>query len=223
MDTNERQFMVLAISEAAKSVSEDARVHPKVGAVIVVDGKVRITGFRGTPKPGDHAEFGALGKIPPDEDLTQATVFTTLEPCTKRHGENLPCADWLVRRRVKRVVIGILDPNPEIFATSYKRLRNAGIEVQLFDHDQVLQIEDMNRQWIREQGGKLTSPVTAGELYLEGVVIQGGPGNVGPGGHARVKGGKGQSITMVGGEITGGPGGAGGGAGGNASIEGGDG
>lgn len=223
MDTNERQFMELAISEAAKSVPEDARVHPKVGAVIVIDGRVRITGFRGNPKPGEHAEFGALVKIPADEDLTHATVFTTLEPCTKRHGENLPCADWLARRRVKRVVIGILDPNPEIFATSYKRLRNAGIEVHLFDHDLVLQIEDMNRQWIREQGGKLTSPVPAGEIYLEGVVMQGGPGDVVPGGHARVKGEKGQNIKMVGGKIIGGPGGAGGGAGGNASLEGGDG
>ena len=103
-----------------------------------------------------------MKQIPEEEDLTGATVFTTLEPCTKRHGDNLHCADWLIRRRVKRVVVGILDPNPEIYATSYKRLRGAGIEMQLFDHDLVLRIEDMNRQWIREQGDKLTSPVTAG-------------------------------------------------------------
>lgn len=223
MDTSERSFMELAITEAVKSRSEDDRLHPKVGAVVVTNGKVRMTGFRGNPNPGDHAEFGALNQIPGDEDLSRATVFTTLEPCTRRHGNNLPCADWLIRRRVKRVLVGILDPNPEIYATSYHRLRAAGIEVQLFEHDLVLRIEDMNREWIREQGARLTSPVTAGEVYLEGVEIRGGEGGVGPGGNARAKGGKSQGIRMIGGSITGGKGGDGGGKGGDASLEGGDG
>lgn len=223
MNTSERSFMELAVTEAAQSHSEDDRLHPKVGAVIVKNGKVRMTGFRGNPNPGDHAEFGALKQIPEDEDLTGATVFTTLEPCTRRHRNNLPCSDWLIRRRVKRVVIGILDPNPEIYATSYKRLLAAGIEVQLFDHDLVLRIEDMNRQWIREQGDKLTSPVTARDVYLEGVEICGGEGGVGPGGNARAKGEKGQGVRMIGGSIIGGKGGESGGKGGDASLEGGDG
>lgn len=223
MNTSERQFMEQAVREAKKSVSEDARLHPKVGVVIVINGNVRITGFRGHPEPGNHAEFGALAQIPEEEDLTGATVFTTLEPCTKRHGENLPCADWLIRRRVKRVVIGILDPNPDIFATSYQKLRGANIGVQLFDDDLVLEIEDMNREWIREQGGKLTSPVTAGEIFLQCVEITGGEGDVGPGGNTEIKGGKCQGITMVGGAITGGRGGAGGGKDGDVIIRGGDG
>ena len=67
VDTNERSFMELAVTEAAKSRSEDDRRHPKVGAVIVKAGKVRMTGFRGNPNPGDHAEFGALKQIPEDE------------------------------------------------------------------------------------------------------------------------------------------------------------
>ncbi len=223
MDTSERSFMEQAITEAANSRSEDDRLHPKVGAVVVKNGAVWMKGFRGNPNLGDHAEFGALKQIPEDEDLTGATVFTTLDPCTKRHGENLPCADLLIRRRVKRVVGGILDPNPMIYATSYKRLRAAGIEVQLFDHDLVLQIEDMNRQWIREQGDELTSPITGGEVYLEGVDIRGGEGGVGPGGNARVKGGKGQGIRMIRGSLIGGKGGDEGGKGGDASLEGGDG
>jgi hypothetical protein len=100
---------------------------------------------------------------------------------------------------VKRVVVGILDPNPQIYATSYKRLRAAGIEVQLFEHDLVLRIEDMNLQWIREQGAKLTSPVTAGEVDLEGVEIRRGEGGVGiggAGGGGRIIGNRG---TIIGG------------------------
>lgn len=155
VDTSERSFMEQAVAEAEKSVSEDARLHPKVGAVIVKNGVVRMTNHRGYPNPGDHAEFGALKQIPEDEDLTEATVYTTLEPCTKRGGDNYECAGWLIRRRVKRVVIGILDPNPVIYSTSYDRLRSAGIDVQVkFDLDLVHRIEDINRAWIREQQEK---------------------------------------------------------------------
>src|SRR5206468_2699980 len=85
-----------------------------------------------------------------------------------RHGENLDCAAWLIRRRVKRVVIGILDPNPVIYATSYNRLRDAGIEVLVgFDHDLVLRIEDINRAWIREQKDRPSAPGTVGDRGRE--------------------------------------------------------
>ena len=62
---------------------EDDRVHPKVGAVIVKDGRVLSTAHRGEPI-GNHAEFVALEKKLSDEAVAGATVFTTLEPCTTR-------------------------------------------------------------------------------------------------------------------------------------------
>lgn len=59
---NDSKFMRLAIEEARKSVSEnDNRVHPKVGAVVVKDGQVLSTAYRGE-QPGNHAEYVALEK-----------------------------------------------------------------------------------------------------------------------------------------------------------------
>ena len=72
-------FMKLAIAEAAKSVSEKGGT-PKVGAVVVTDGAILATAHRGETGSGDHAEFGALQKKLKDKDLSDATVYTTLEP-----------------------------------------------------------------------------------------------------------------------------------------------
>src|ERR1700733_343857 len=108
---NEEKYMRLAIEEARKSKPEDGRPHPKVGVVIVAR-SFTGTAFRGEKTPGDHAEYTALESKYPDESIAGATVYVTLEPCTTRNHPNVPCAEWLIRRKVKRVVVGMLDPNP---------------------------------------------------------------------------------------------------------------
>src|SRR5438045_6903880 len=111
--SSDREFMELAIKEAQKSIPEDSRVHPKVGVVVVKDGNVLARAYRGESL-GKHAEFIALeGKLS-GEILAGATIYTTLEPCTSRTHPKVPCAKRLADRRVARVVIGMLDPNPAI-------------------------------------------------------------------------------------------------------------
>jgi pyrimidine deaminase RibD-like protein len=145
----DRKFMERAVEAARKSASEDDRVHPNVGVVVVKNGKELATAHRGEMAPGDHAEFTALEKKLLGDVVAGATVYTTLEPCTTRKHPKWPCADRLIERRVKRVVIGMLDPNPEIRGKGYQRLRNANIGVDLFDDDLKAEIEEMNREFTR--------------------------------------------------------------------------
>jgi pyrimidine deaminase RibD-like protein len=148
---SERHFMELAIAEARKSKAEERGLHPKVGAVVVKDGKAIATAHRGELALGDHAEFTVLEKKLKDETLAGATVYATLEPCTRRSPEKTPCAQRLIDRRVKKVVIGVLDPNPVICGKGQRLLQKNGIEIKHFDHDLAMQLEELNRDWTKVQ------------------------------------------------------------------------
>jgi len=153
---DDRRFALLAIEEAKKSVAEDDRPHPKVGAVAVKDGEVLAKAHRGE-NPKSHAEYVALEEKLPSETLAGAMVYTTLEPCIKRNPPKISCAQRLVDRRVARVFIGMLDPNPDIRGLGEQLLSEAGIETQLFPRDLRAQVEEMNREFIREQKEKWKS------------------------------------------------------------------
>jgi pyrimidine deaminase RibD-like protein len=155
-DDDDRRFALLAIEEARKSVPEDERPHPKVGALIVKDGVVLSQAHRGE-MPKSHAEYVALEDKLSDDLVAGATVYTTLEPCTTRKHPKIPCAQRLKDRKVGRVVIGMLDPNPDIRGRGDQLLSDAGIEVQLFPRDLRAQVEEMNRDFIRAQKMRQTA------------------------------------------------------------------
>jgi diaminohydroxyphosphoribosylaminopyrimidine deaminase / 5-amino-6-(5-phosphoribosylamino)uracil reductase len=99
--------------------------NPVVGTVVVRDGEVVGEGWH-ERKGGPHAEVRALEAA---GDLARgATMFVTLEPCT-RHGSTPPCADAIIAAGVTKVVVGAADPTQEGVA----RLQEAGIEVDLLD------------------------------------------------------------------------------------------
>ncbi len=150
----DREFMERAVEEARKSPTEDGRVHPnpKVGVVVVKDGKELAVAYRGEQKKGEHAEFTVLEKKLADVEIAGATVYTTLEPCTTRNHPKRPCALRLVDRKVKRVVIGMLDPNPKISGRGQRKLREANIEIGVFPPDLMAKIEEMNREFIKHYG-----------------------------------------------------------------------
>jgi pyrimidine deaminase RibD-like protein len=153
---DDRRFALLAIEEALKSVPEDGRPHPKVGAVIVKAGNVLSKAHRGE-KSKSHAEYVALEDKLSDDMVAGATVYTTLEPCTTRKHPKIPCAQRLIDRKVARVVIGMLDPNPEIRGLGDQLLSEAGIEVQLFPRELRAQVEEINRDFIRAQKQRQTA------------------------------------------------------------------
>lgn len=99
--------------------------NPLVGCIIVKHGKIVGQGFH--PKPGQpHAEVFALRDA---GDLAEnATAYVSLEPCN-HFGRTPPCTEALIKAKIKKVVVGMVDPNPIVASKGVDRLRDAGIEV----------------------------------------------------------------------------------------------
>lgn len=149
MNDSDRHFMELAVAEARKSLSENDRPNPRVAAVAARGAELLGTAYRGEIAPGQHAEYTLLEKKLGAVSLANATIYTTLEPCTRRNHPKQPCAQWLIQRKVARVVIGMLDPNPVIRGKGLLMLRNANIATELFDADLMAQLEELNREFIQ--------------------------------------------------------------------------
>ena len=155
MDQQDFDLAMLAIAEATQchSLKPD---DPRVGAVLKRKGEPPIFARRGLKAPGDHAEFTLLQKILRSTDLTQgATLYTTLEPCTTRSHDKLPCADWIIRKGIRRVVVGILDPNPTICGRGYWKLMDAGIHVELFPPQLAERIVELNQTFVNAHRAKV--------------------------------------------------------------------
>ena len=100
--------MLLAIQEVAEALGTTAP-NPTVGAVVMRDGELLGRGHT-QPVGGPHAEVMALRDCRANgHDPAGATVYVTLEPCG-HHGRTPPCTDALLEARVKRVVVGVVDP-----------------------------------------------------------------------------------------------------------------
>src|SRR5208337_3334487 len=141
----DRQFCEMAIAEARKSIAEDdGEPHPYVGVVIVKDGKILATGYRGESGDGDHGEYCALKKLN-EADVQGATVYTTLEPCSTRKPPKLPCTKRLIDSKVARVVYGIADKDESVYG--HPSLVEAGIEIGFFPHDLMQELLVLNKAW----------------------------------------------------------------------------
>lgn len=101
--------------------------NPLVGCVVVHDGRIVGEGWH-QKYGGPHAEVNAIREVNDEDLLPDATVYVNLEPCS-HFGKTPPCADLLVEKRVKRVVIANRDPNPKVAGQGIERLRAAGIDV----------------------------------------------------------------------------------------------
>lgn len=113
--------------ELAKGGEGQTSPNPLVGCVVLdKDGNEISTGFH--HKYGEnHAERDALLKLTNGEEKG-GTLIVNLEPCS-HHGKTPPCADLIIERSLKRVVIGMQDVNPIVAGNGIKKLKNAGIEV----------------------------------------------------------------------------------------------
>jgi pyrimidine deaminase RibD-like protein len=154
VDTSDLEFMGQAVEAARLSVHEEGEPRPKVGAVLSTRGKFVASAFRGESAPGRHAEFELLEQKLKNTAAAGSTLYTTLEPCTVRNPPKQPCAEWILNREISRVVIGMLDPNQRICGKGIQRLREGGVQVDLFPPDLMAQVEEMNRTFIFYQKAK---------------------------------------------------------------------
>jgi diaminohydroxyphosphoribosylaminopyrimidine deaminase/5-amino-6-(5-phosphoribosylamino)uracil reductase len=126
-----------AVDLAKLSVDEPTRATkpPRVGAVLVRDGELLAEGYRGKTGEGDHAEFGLLEKMLRGVDLSGATLYTTLEPCSKRMPPKVPCAERVADRGISTVWIGAFDPDPRIQRFGWAILKSRGVARRDFPAD----------------------------------------------------------------------------------------
>ena len=99
--------------------------NPMVGCVVVKDNEIITEGYH-EYYGGLHAERNALTNTA--ADCKDATLYVTLEPCC-HHGKTPPCTDIIIEKGIKKVVVGLLDPNPLVAGKGISILQNAGIEV----------------------------------------------------------------------------------------------
>lgn len=122
----DHSMMAIALGVARRGLGRTAP-NPSVGAIIVDEACGEVIA-RGWTQPGGrpHAETEALGRA--GRRARDNTMYVTLEPCA-HHGKTPPCAGAIIAAGMKRVVIGIEDPDPRVAGQGIARLRAAGIEV----------------------------------------------------------------------------------------------
>lgn len=120
------EYMGRALKLAQATVGL-ASPNPQVGCVLARDGEIVGEGAH-LYDDLDHAEIVALKQA--GYRARGATAYVTLEPCS-HHGRTGPCADALIAAGVRRVVTATVDPNPQVSSEGIRRLRIAGVEVDV--------------------------------------------------------------------------------------------
>ena len=120
----DRYFMKNALNISLRGIG-NTFPNPSVGVVIVKNNQIVS---RGWTQPGGkpHAEVVALKK----KSFFGATLYTTLEPCS-HYGNTPPCVNQIIKSRIKRVVIGLKDPNPLINGNGITKLKSKKIKITL--------------------------------------------------------------------------------------------
>ena len=108
---------------------QGARPNPMVGAVIVAEGRIIGEGYHVRCGEG-HAEVNAFASVSREDEalLKDATIFVSLEPCA-HYGKTPPCAELIIKKGVRRVVVGCIDPFAKVQGRGIQMIREAGIEV----------------------------------------------------------------------------------------------
>ncbi|MEU7905097.1 deaminase [Actinoplanes sp. NPDC049118] len=111
-----------------------SRTAYSVGAVIVDEhGRERSRGFSRDRGPVVHAEQSAILRLGENGgDLSRATIYTSMEPCTTRRSAPRTCAELIIAARLGRVVLALHEPPLFARCLGVETLRSAGIEVVMF-------------------------------------------------------------------------------------------
>ena len=126
-DLRDEALLMMAVEQARQGIGRTGP-NPPVGAVVARGGRVLGKGFhRRAGRP--HAEVEAFNDAGPNKSRG-ATIYVTLEPCNHQ-GRTGPCTERILDEGVARVVVGVTDPHPRVNGKGIRRLRRAGVEVEV--------------------------------------------------------------------------------------------
>lgn len=115
--------------QLAKMGAGHVAPNPMVGAVLVYENKIIGEGYH--QKYGEaHAEVNCIASVSENNKalIEKSTMYVSLEPCS-HFGKTPPCADLIIRNKIKKVVIGVQDIYREVAGSGIKKLKEAGLEV----------------------------------------------------------------------------------------------
>ncbi len=120
--------------------------NPMVGAVLVHEGVIIGEGYT-QPYGQAHAEVMCINSVPADKQamIPAATLYVSLEPCA-HVGKTPPCADLIINKGIKKVVIGCMDPFEAVNGRGITKLANAGIKVVTGVLEQ--ECKEMNKRFL---------------------------------------------------------------------------
>lgn len=156
-------FMNRSIQLAGKGLGF-TRPNPSVGCVAVYDGRIIGEGFT-SPYGGSHAEVNAINSVKDKSLLEKATLYVTLEPCS-HFGKTPPCADYIIKHKIPKVVIGCVDTHSVVAGKGIERLISKGVDVVVGvledkcweQHKRFFTVQNKNRpyvilKWAQTQDG----------------------------------------------------------------------
>ena len=144
---NHEYYMNLAYKLALKGKGKTSP-NPMVGALVVKNGRIVGKGFH--ERVGlAHAEVVALNEA--GKNTQGGTLYVTLEPCT-HFGRTPPCADMIIKKGIKRVIIGMIDPNPLNNGKGIAVLKNHKVRVEVgFVEDKLKKINEPFMKYITKR------------------------------------------------------------------------
>jgi diaminohydroxyphosphoribosylaminopyrimidine deaminase/5-amino-6-(5-phosphoribosylamino)uracil reductase len=122
--TDDQDYMRMALALAVQGAGYVAP-NPMVGAVVVREGRVVGRGYH-KAVGGPHAEVHAIDDA--GDRARGATLYVTLEPCN-HHGRTPPCTRKILEAGIRRVVVAVADPNPEVAGGGNAYLTQHGVQV----------------------------------------------------------------------------------------------
>lgn len=165
------KLMQICLDEALK-YRFDVAPNPMVAAIVYDENEDKIVSLGVHKKFGEnHAEVNAVENAG-DIDFSDKTLIVNLEPCAHQ-GKTPPCADLIIQKGFKKVVIGTYDPNPLVCSMGVMKLKNAGIEVAVGVLEQ--KCKELNKVFIKNITRKLPYVTVKIATTLDSkIVTQGG-------------------------------------------------
>ncbi|HNV26211.1 MAG TPA: bifunctional diaminohydroxyphosphoribosylaminopyrimidine deaminase/5-amino-6-(5-phosphoribosylamino)uracil reductase RibD [Nitrospira sp.] len=168
VSSRDREFMTLALRLAAKGRGHTSP-NPMVGAVIVNRGKIVGQGSH-RKVGGPHAEVLAVSQA--GSRANGGTLYVTLEPCSHLKKRTPPCVPLVITSGVRRVVVGMVDPNPQVSGRGIAQLKRAGIQVAVGCLEaEAQQLNEAYIHWV--QTGRPFTILKAG-MTLDGQIATAG-------------------------------------------------